>query len=159
MYLFIFSWRYASFKLSYCSLNSQIRSFCKKHANLFLILNSSIFLNLADPPGSRILTPKVNVIGLNMLTSFEKALGNIEEEKKKVKEITSELKEKTKTHIIGRDKTKMATAEILCKIEEIPGIGKAILNRFRYLGEFISIIKHYIVKIILLAPCYPFSLS
>ena len=32
--------------------------------------------------------------------TMEKALGNIEEEKKKVKEITSELKEKTNTDIM-----------------------------------------------------------
>ena len=76
-----------------------------------------------------------------------------------ISKLASELKEKTNKPIIGRDKTKIATAESLCKIEETPGKGKAILNRFRYLGEFISVKVHYIVKIILLAPCYPFSLS
>ena len=39
---------------------------------------------------------------------------------------------------MGRDKTKIAIAETLCKMEETPGKGNAILNRFRYLGEFIS---------------------
>jgi hypothetical protein len=58
-----------------------------------------------------------------------------------------ELNEKTNNPIIGKDNTKIATAEILCKIEDTPGKGKAILNKFKYLGGFISGI-YYIVKFI-----------
>jgi hypothetical protein len=49
-----------------------------------------------------------------------------------------ELNEKTNSPVIGKDNTKIATAEILCKIEDTPGRGKAILNKFKYLGAFIS---------------------
>ena len=47
-------------------------------------------------------------------------------------------KEKTNNMVIGSDKTKIPTAEILCSIEEIPARGKVILSKFRYLGAFIS---------------------
>ena len=49
-----------------------------------------------------------------------------------------ELREKTSKPNIGKDKTKTATADNLCKIDETPGKGKAILNKFKYLGAFIS---------------------
>ena len=32
---------------------------------------------------------------------------------------------------IGKDNKKIATAEILCKMEETPGKGKVILKRFK----------------------------
>ena len=48
-------------------------------------------------------------------------------------------KEKTNNIVIGKDKTKIPTAEILCRIEEKPARGRAILSKFRYLGAFISL--------------------
>ena len=78
--------------------------------------------------------------------------------KRVISKFAFELIEKTSKPNIGKDKTKMATADNLCKIEETPGKGKAILNKFKYLGAFISQ-THYIAKFILSAPCYPFSLS
>ena len=54
-----------------------------------------------------------------------------------------ELSEKTSKPNIGKDRTKMATADNLCKIDETPGKGKAILNKFKYLGAFISEIALY----------------
>ena len=58
---------------------------------------------------------------------------------------------------MGRDKTKIAIAEILCKIEETPGKGKAILNKFRYLGEFISKMALYCINYFISALLFFFS--
>ena len=68
-------------------------------------------------------------------------------------------KEKTNNMVIGSDKTKIPTAEILCSIEEIPARGKVILSKFRYLGAFISSKGYYIRKYNLSTPCNPFPLS
>ena len=54
-----------------------------------------------------------------------------------------EFNEKTSNPNMGKDNIKIATADILCKIEERPGKGKAILNKFKYLGAFISKIALY----------------
>ena len=58
--------------------------------------------------------------------------------KREISKFAFELKEKTSSPNIGKDKTNMATADNLCKIDETPGKGKAILNKFKYLGAFIS---------------------
>jgi hypothetical protein len=64
-----------------------------------------------------------------------------------------ELNEKTNNPIIGKDNTKIATAESLCKIEDSPGKGKAILNKFKYLGgihlRIILYCKIYLISALL----------
>ena len=66
---------------------------------------------------------------------------------------------------IGKDNKKIATAEILCKMEEIPGKGKVILKRFKYLGAFISVLiilqnlcNQRLTILFLLANCFLVSL-
>ena len=49
-----------------------------------------------------------------------------------------ELREKINSPSIGKESIKMATADILCNIDDTPGKGSAILNKFKYLGAFIS---------------------
>jgi len=86
--------------------------------------------------------------------------------KRAISKLLLELKEKTSKPNIGKDRTKIATADNLCKIDETPGKGKAILNKFKYLGAFISktcIILHNLYNqrldiLFLLANCFFVSL-